>query len=83
MDLGADGSAVFTPPGGDEAGTYVYSVERDVLRTNAFVHERCAGLPNGSYRWRLTGDALTLIRTSDACAVRVTILASATWRRDG
>jgi hypothetical protein len=82
MELGADGSIALTPPGEPDAGTYVYSLDRDVLRTNAFVDERCAGLPNGSYRWRLVGDQLTLVRTSDACAVRVAVLASATWRRD-
>ncbi len=82
MELGADGSIALTPPGGTVAETYVYSVERDVLRTNAFVDDRCTGRPNGSYRWRLTGDQFTLVRTSDACADRATILASTTWRRD-
>ena len=71
---------VTAPP--DFTGTYSgysFAIDGPLLRTDLFGEDVCTPILPGTYRWRLTGDQLTLTAVDDACPGRVGLLTSAAW----
>jgi hypothetical protein len=83
LTLRDDGTLAVLPDGnGLREESAVFSVTGDEFRTNAFVNDRCANVPNGVYRWTLAADdSLAFVVVTDACPERRALFASSAWSR--
>lgn len=84
MTFNGDGSIVWNPPPGsgliESLPRDTYQVSGTTFSTNLFARSLCQGSGIGTYEWVRSGGTLTLVATSDACAVRRAILTSTPWQ---
>lgn len=79
LTLRSDGVMTVTGPLGAKVSTSrtQYQLQDGTFLTSAFASETCSGV--GVYRWFRDGATLTLTQVSDACDLRVALLASHPW----
>jgi len=84
MTFNGDGSIVWNPPLGagliESLPRDTYQVSGTRFSTNLFARSLCQGSGIGTYEWVRSGGTLTLVATSEACAVRRAILTSTPWQ---
>ena len=84
MTFNGDGSIVWNPPPGsgliESLPRDPYQVSGTTFSTNLFARSFCQGSGIGTYEWVHSGGTLTLVATSEACAVRRAILTSTPWQ---